>query len=378
MLKRNLALILPCIGLSIYGASLAQTATQKSTLQPSENKRAVCRDVSLTRRPGWVLSGGFTPEGSQLFVVDALNQTILRYSNAGQSLGAVGQPMRSMLGSLLPVTGTFRGSDFILQVSDGLMLLDKSLRPEGTKRLQSYEGEWRVDGLWEWEPVGTADVVAFVDIVHGDHRNNLNNWKTAFVRFPLQGTGKVDVLKDFALSGTPNKGYFRTGYHYITSLGEAAYFLSMNEGLTLFKSEKGGRLEDVSRLLPKALQAPVLPDWNVSKEYVDLMRRIERQSMPVGLFGWQGSLYLLYRSPQGDGTRWALYSIDPSGERPSRSVTLPIRASHVTVFPGSQDWAFVEKGPVIGYGVQEISRVLFIPSRLLTAPLRSGVMVCAQ
>lgn len=377
MLKRNLALILPCIGLSIYGASLAQTATQKNTLQLGENKRAVCRDVSLTRKPGWALSGGFTPDGDQLFLVDVLNQTILRYSNTGESLGAVGQPVQSTLRNLLPVAGTFRGSDFILQVSDGLMLLDKSLRPEMTKRLQSYEGDWSVGGLWEWEPVGT-DIVAFADIVHGD-RSNLNSWKTAFVRFPLQGAGKVDVLKGFALSKIPNKGYYRTGYHYITSLGETAYFLSMNEGLTLFKSEKGGRPEDVSRLLPRALQAPALPDWDdPRKEYVDLMKRIEGESMPVGLYGWQDSLYLLYRSPQGEGTRWTLYSIDPSGERPPRSMILPIRASHVTVFPGVQDWAFVEKGPVIGYGVQEISRVLFIPSRLLTAPLRSGGMVCAQ
>jgi hypothetical protein len=377
MRLRILALISPLILLSVYGASFAYTDDLKSTIQSQDHKRSECRDVTLTRKPGWTLSGGFTPDGSRLLLVDALSQTILRYSDSGESLGTIGEPVKSTLRDLLPVTGKFRGSEFILEVSDGLMLLDKNLRPVTTKSVASKREEWSIGGLWEWEPVG-KDVVAFADIVHGKDQRNLDNWRTAFVRFPLDDPGQLQVLQSFDLTGTPNKGYFRTGYPYITALGETAYFLSLNKGLALYKHEKGKGLENVSDLLPKGLSRPALPDWDTMDQYVGMMKNIETASMPVGLYGWHDSLYLLYRSPQNPGTRWQMYSIDPSRKNPTRRVDLPIRANHVTVIPGTQKWAFVEKGPVLSFGAQDISRMLLIPSVQLEAPLRATGMLCSR
>jgi hypothetical protein len=362
----------------MYSASLAQTDLPSA--KAATKAAAECRDVVLARKPGWTLSGGFTPDGSQLLIVDSLYSTILRYGgSSGESLGPIEDPIKSRIAGQLPITGKPRGADFILEVTDGLMLMDKNLNPVGTRKIQpnsTNSNGWSVTGLWEWQPVGKTDIVAFVDIGHGPNPYDPKNAQTAFVRFPLQDPKQFKVLQMFDLSGTPNKGYFRSGYSYITSLGETAYYLSMNQGLSLYKQEKGKAPVNVSGLLPKDLDSPRLPDWNYIHEYVDLMKGITEKAMPVGLFGWQDSLYILYRSPQEGRTRWTLYNIDPSQKLPVSSVDLPISADHVTVVPGPKNWAFVEKGPVFSFGAQDIPRILFIPSHLLVRPLRTGSRLC--
>jgi hypothetical protein len=152
-----------------------------------------------------------------------------------------------------------------------------------------------------------------------------------------------------------------------------------NNELKLYKHEKGkSQPESLSVLLPKDLgKPPVMPDWNYMKEFTDMMAKIEQAaSVPVGLFGWKDSLYLLNRTRQGKQTHWVLYRIDPSGKLSTTQTDLPINANHVTVIPGPKTWAFIEKGPVLGYGAQDASRMLLIPSGLLDAPLRPGSKIC--
>jgi hypothetical protein len=374
-----LALLIPLAGLFAYGVSQAQR--DERVLASPDGPRRLCREVALTRKPGWVLSGGWTSDTPpQLLLVDALNETIFRYSSSGASLGPIGEPLKSTLQNLLPVTGRPRGSEFIVEISDGLMLLDRTLRPVGTKGVLAASGRglWSIGGLWQWEPVG-EDVVAFTDILaRGSNRKEIANWKSAFVRFPLRNPGDLTILRTVPLT-SEDKTLFRSGLPYLAALGDTAYVLSLNTRLSLSKHERGSsQLEDVSDLVPGPHDSPRLPEFWSSDDYVRLMAAIEKESMPVGLYGWRNSLYILSRTPTGHGTRWFLTSIDPTRRNSSATVELPVRANHVTVIPGLQDWAFIEKGPVKGYGIQEISRALFIPSHLLQAPLKSDGMVCSR
>lgn len=388
MYLRSLALALVLAGVGVGTASLSLAQVDISTRREVGNRPAsVCREVVLSRKPGWTLSGGFTPDGSQLLIVDSLYSTILRYGNSGESLGPIREPVKALVADQMPVTGRPRGESFILEVTDGLMVMDSDLHPVAIKRVQSNSQEWRksksqewrITGLWEWQPVGKSDILAFADIGEGPNPYDPRHAKTAFVRFPLENPGQLTILQDFPVIGTPNKGYYRSTYSsYITSLGETGYYLSMNDGLRLYRQEKGKIPEDISSTLPPGLRAPKLPDWDHPQQFVDMMKRIERASMPVGLWGWYDSLYLLYRAPQGEGTRWTLYNIDPTRKHPQSSADLPISANHVTVVPGPKSWAIIEKGPVRAYGAQSISRVLFIPAQLLKAPLRSAGMLCGK
>lgn len=383
---RHLIILLTFIGLSVYGALVAQTDNPRDRPQSANHQGIECPEVELTVKPGWAFSGGFTSDGSQLRVVDSLYETILRYSESGESLGAVGQPLKATLEDLLPVTGKAQGDSFIVEISGGLMTLDKQLRPATTKRVGALSANasdrWNLHTLWQWEPVGKGDVVGFADLLHGtDSKAGIDQWRTGFVRFPLNHPEQAKVLGEkFEVSGTQNMCYFRSGYYYITSIGETAYILSMNEGLTLYENEKGSNeLADVSYLLPSSLNRPELPQWLELQEYAAMMKEVERESLPVGLFGSKNMLYLLYKTApsQGKGVRWDLYRIDPSGTMPTRRVDLPIRASHVTVIPGRKKWAFLEKGPVLDYGVQDTSRVLLVPADLIESPSRrSGTMLC--
>src|SRR5215213_6722523 len=152
----SILVLLFVLGASFSGAALGQTA----------NNSRGCREIALTQKPGWTLSGAWHSDGS-LLIVDALWNTILRYSSSGESQGPIGEPLKSTLTDLLPVTGQASGSNFIVEVSDGLMVINERLRPEKTVKMLTQRGEdWTIGGYWQWYPVG-KDIVAYVDVVHG-------------------------------------------------------------------------------------------------------------------------------------------------------------------------------------------------------------------
>jgi hypothetical protein len=381
MRLRILALTLSVVGACVYSAPFAKADihSSRATGANGSNSAADCREVVLTRKPGWTLSGGFTSDGSQLLVVDSLKRTVLRYGSFGEFLGLLDEPTYSQVYNQLPVTGKPRGDSFILEVTDGLMLMDKKLLPVTTNIIKPKSTGWSITGLWEWQPVGETDIVGFADIGHAPNPYLLENANSAFVRFSLKNPSKFQAFHVSNVAEVPNKAYYRSTYSYIASLGEVAYFLSMNNGLELYRQEGTNEPKNISQLLPRGLTRPKLKEWLRVSEFTEMMREIEQASMPVGLFGWRDSLYLLYRTPQGEGTRWTLYNIDPTGKIATHGVDLPIRANHVTVIPGPENWAFLEKGPVLGYGAQEISRLLLIPSDLiLKAPKYASSPLCSN
>jgi len=235
---------------------------------------------------------------------------------------------------------------------------------------------WTLDHYWQWQALGDQ-VVAYADIVRGTDRDNLDNWRGALVRFSLREPSDLTILRLDSLDDRDRRIFFRTGNPYIATLNDTAYILSMGNRPTLYRNEKGSaRLEELKGLLPGRDKSPQLPEFKTQEDYVALMAAIEKESMPVGLYGWNDSLYILSRSPGTKGTRWVLTAVDPTRRQITGSLELPIKANHVTVVPGPQSWAIIEKGPVRGYGVQDIPRILFIPSAFLRAPLKSNTRVC--
>jgi hypothetical protein len=106
----HLTLTLPLIGISVVGAW-----------------RVECKDLELTSKPVWTISGAFTPDGSQLLLVDSLYSMILRYSNSGES-SSIGKPVKSFVQDPLPATAKARGEDIILEIGDSLMQLERNFR----------------------------------------------------------------------------------------------------------------------------------------------------------------------------------------------------------------------------------------------------------
>jgi hypothetical protein len=361
------------IGLTICsGVGLAQQGSRSIT----------CTEVALTQKPGWSISGSWASDGS-LFLVDALHRAIQRYSVSGKALGPIGGPLGETLRDAYPVSGKARGSSLILQVTDGLMAvgpdyrptLPKSIRVEGAKRREPLA----IGALWQWEPVGQRDIMGFGD-VHGAKPDDRRNWYSAFLRFPLDDPSAFRVLRPLGLDDDETN-LLRLGFPYIAAIGDTGYILSMGNKMALLKNEvNSDKLESLSALPPGLdyLPSKLSTQFESWKDYVSTMAGVEKAKLPVGLYAWNGSLYILSRAPDGKGTRWTLSSIDPVLDQYTGSVDLPIHANHVLVIPGPQAWAFVEKGPVLGKGLQEVSRVLFVPTKRLQAPLSRNGAGCSQ
>jgi hypothetical protein len=98
------------------------------------------------------------------------------------------------------------------------------------------------------------------------------------------------------------------------------------------------------------------------------MAAVEQSSMPAGLWSWEGSLYLLSRTVEKGQRQWYLSRIDPARDELLWTVRVPGSAHHMTVIPGPDEWAFLEKGPVTGWLNQDTHHIRFVKASQLRSP----------
>jgi hypothetical protein len=334
-----------------------------------------CREVSPSQMPVWTISGMWAPRGGELLLVDSYRSTLLRYSESGEALGAVGEPLHSALRAFQPVSGQRLGDGLVLEDGNRFQPLDARLKPLETQDLRAKSAGTlgAIDGLWQSQIVGN-DVVAFADINVAPSR-----WNVAFIRFPVDNPGAFRILgKSLKTTDRERTIFFRTGYPGIAAIGDTAYILSLTGGTILYKNEAGSvELKSLPDFPWKP--SPDLTEFIAPADYPKLMHSMEEATMPVGLYAQDRSLYLLSRKPAektGLPSSWSLTSIDTVTGRPTGTRELPFQANHVTVIPGPKTWAFVEKGPVEAYGVQGSSKIYLIPNDRLAAPLRGRGPIC--
>jgi hypothetical protein len=347
----------------------------------------VCREKTLARKPGWTLSGAWVSNGAELLVVDPLFQAIWRYTPSGKSLGSFSEPLKSTVRDLSPISVRPNASGLVLEVAgDGFLFLNNRMEPEKTRGVmtKSAQGPYSIGGgLWQWAPVGD-EIIAFLDLYPTSLTQGgaspwdpklLDKWFSGFVRFPANNPAAFRLLQREGRTQvgiqSEERNLLRTGYPYMASIGTTAYILSMDARMSLMKSEAGSDELKLLRSFPAGESdvAPILPRFKEADDYAKTMAQVERESMPVGLYSQGGLLYVLWRKPSPQGARWILSGIDPQKDRLLGSTEIPLKANHVVVVPGEKSWAFIEKGPVKGYGVQDVPRVLFVPATLLQAPM---------
>jgi hypothetical protein len=359
-----------------------------------------CVRAQLLERPVWTTSGAWRNEGAELLLADAFTHRLLRYTADGRTLGALPGPVGAAIANLAPTmlkadetTGELlaliRGEEGygLLSVAAGRrgaagpgqtsVATAKTGPPLQTYALESSsrnaKGE-RFAGMFQWEPVG-RDVVTASDIQGPGE----NQWMGGIVRFPRDRPTEFKPLASFGRHDA-ERDFYRLGYPYIAALGNTAYVLRMTNVPGLFEDRpdngaKTDYLVAVADPLPDLNNSnsqlnPQLPSYRTREDFVTLMAAVERSTMPAGLYGWQGHLYVLSRSPDGSGgSAWKLLKLKVESREPHAvpiaAATLPTKAHHLTVIPGPRFWAFVEKGRVVKYGVQDIETILFVPSPLL-------------
>jgi hypothetical protein len=370
--------VLKIAGLALLMAGAVLPAWAEAPRDPSGANRG-CREVPLQHPPGWTISGSWSDDGSTLLVVDAFHNQVLRYSARGAYQGPVSQLKEGAIQGFTPSIMKGQGSSRYLELAQARMVrLDQNfsqVKAYNLKAESQREGE-SIEGIFLWD-LAANEAVVFGDIHRPSQQDLDQQWRSGFFRIPLEAPKDFRSLNEISPKD-PMRLFYRLGNPLIASLGETSYILMMEEHPRIYRNQKGAAQLEPLNAFPESLdERPTLPSWKSLDDYAWLMRVVERSTMPVALFGWEGSLFVVGRHAEDGGTRtrWSLTKIDPQADRVvwTMDVPLPSTTHHVTVVPGPQQWAWIEKGVVRGLFNQDIDRVMFLPAEKLRGNLVKNV-----
>ncbi len=352
------SLVLVLFALFVNGSAVPAVGADAAA-PAGPRPKAACRSASLSPKPAWLTSGFW--DGGQLVAVDAKYGEFLRLSSDGRSHA------HTLLNDTIqnPARVSPYDAGIVVElVGDRMVAFDERYIPIRARDVRSASVQTRrhIDKISSWTPVGNGkEIVAFADIQELTGRKG---WSNAFVRFPLDNPAHFRPIQD--PHRDPSPIFYRLGYPYLTAVGDTAYILLLDSGVGLYRNRKRSDLlepvHSLERLALASQLTPMLPSFGQKQDFAAVMRAVERSSMPAGLYAWEGDLYVLWRARKGGATEWTLHRVDAESEQLVSSVTLPTLANHLTVVPGSSQWAFIEKGPVRAHRDQDVNSVLFVPS----------------
>jgi hypothetical protein len=323
-----------------------------------------------------------------LVVIDQIYNEALRYSAEGESLGTVADAVETSLERFFPITVKTRGSDILFELGGHrLKTLDRNYAPVSDATFTETQPDRslpattvappQIRSLWMWQPVGTGDVVSFSDLKVPPSRLAPAGWACAFLRFPMAEPWRFRVLGRMLPYESSLRLYNRIGHEYVAALDDTAFILRMDE-LKIYR-QVGDALEplpiDLAEVTqPGVTEPPSLPRFWKQEDYTDVMAKVETSTMPTGLYAWDRYLFVTTRTFDGSDTRWSITKIDPNSNRVMGTATIKTTANHLTIAPGPDQWAFIEKGPIKGWNDnQEIPSILFVPAERFAHDLKADI-----
>lgn len=411
------------LGAFCWTSSL-EAQSRLSTSDDLPHEERACERVTLvgSAKPKYTVSASWIAP-DQLVIVDAVRNNLLRIGLRGELLGwqspRVDAKVSEVLStSFLPVaaestddgvwvelTGTRMvklWGGFSYQVGVDLWGLD-------------MHGKARLIGIFDWTIAGD-DLFGFGSFrlmepgrrgekAVGFFRVNLSSLKNGAVtdyrildvgyassREGGDDTGDGKPVEYMPVSN-PMHLWYRLGQSYTTSIGSTGYALlifdSNGDGiprtLGLVESQQGESSLVFLGTFTSVLQdIPELPEFEHATDQREVMNGFQAVTAPAGLYSWGKKLVLLWRWVADDRSRWILSVIDPHVRteegrvrpRVESQVVVNSPAAHLVVAPGPDRWAFIEKGPVSGFGIQSVDTVLFVPAEILSASFSAGGVLC--
>jgi hypothetical protein len=358
--------------------------------------------VTLSRRPGWTTSAAWT-NSNELIVIDQMYNQALRYSPAGESLGTFGEVVEGPLERSFPKTVKVQGTKLVFQLGDHrVRALDRNYALVSEAFLGGYGPDGalpksslikpEIRSLWQWQLAGDGgEAVAFSDIrLPPDQLGGPPLYRVGYVRFPVADPGNFTIIGEAMTydarspacpsgcsPGTALRLYNRLGHDYIATLGSSTYILRLDE-LKIYR-QSGSVLDPLPVNFAAVTQPgvegpPSLPGFYRQADYTDVMARVELSTMPTGLYAWGDWLFVITRTFDGTSIHWTITKIDPASGRILGTAAIPTHANHLTIAPGAQRWAIIEKGPVKGWNDnQEIPSILFIPAERFTDEIKGDI-----
>jgi hypothetical protein len=308
-----------------------------------------CRTVTLNPAPSWASSMAWSPNGGELVIGDTLAGRLLRYEKDGRFLGAEG-PQKTAFGEYRPTRILTTRTGFLVQ----------------SRAYEWFEFDSQFKLLRHLDP-GLPLRFAMVDgVLSGDElfgfatfRKPNDTWSFGLQRVKLSPLQLIQTLEEIPLDS-------RAGILYTTLLPEVAvaggnpYALRFDEPSYLLNARTNRRL----KAFPKGFdRLPVFPSISGPDATIPREKVMERSTMPVALYGSGTYLFVLTRRPASDGkTIWELHRVDPVKDVVTGSVVLPTSAPDLTLAPGSELWAILEKGTLTAPTTREMKSLLLVPA----------------
>jgi len=328
----------------------------------SQTTKPECYEVALESPPWWLRSGTSHEESGGLLTADPALDVVrlhdvrgrLRKRLEGEAYGMeLGSRIERWTGGRYVVGG--RGAE--------LVVVDEHLEVDQRLDLRTWTGaqEGGIGALLQWTLAGNF-LVGYGGLEAGEERRwgvvgvdlegVARGRAVAEMLYPLE-THEYYLVFSPLLASVGSMGSMGS-VGPMGSAGESAYVLELASGAepVVHRCRAGAgctRWLELSTLDPNFPRAPVVGKIGFS-EAEGFYERVEEMSVPVALYGWQGTVYVLTRRPRqvGPGTRWTLYGLDPAtAERVGDPWELPLDdAHHLTVVPGREHWFFVLMGPM--------------------------------
>lgn len=338
-----------------------------------------CSHVALEERPGWTISGSWSAD-NELIVVDARRNRLLWFDTDGQlqhdEAGDLRLEFREGDEDRFTPTAVAQDGDTVwLQLTGSRMAkldetasrVEKRFTLDGAKVSDAQE----VSFVFRWSLMEGGELLGFADL-----KTTSGVWSSGFFRLDLDFPLQAKVFREVSLDD-PARLWYRLGHPYLASIGETAYVLDVgSKDLRILKSEPNSVGTTPLEAFPRAIRRrPELPAFDRPNDLVELMAEVEASTMPTGIYGWKGYLWIVWRRPGIEGQEWLLTKIDPERDKVEGTVILPSQAHHLLVVPGPHYWALVEKGVVRGWGTQSIDSMRLIPADLIES-FPSGANIC--
>jgi len=328
-------------------------------LMPGASAGAECMKRSLQgTQPRWISSAAFIASLNKIALVDPLRNELLLVNPQGQSRDYKGADLGVPAAAMTPaiVNSSKEGLELSM-VDQQLHWYDSNLKPLRSQNLTKSSASSRGKIMGTYSSILAGDHFFSVGAVRWDGKLHLG-----FFRVPVADPSSFEFLAEI-----PAPDYYVLGHQYIASLGGTDYALLMSKHPMILEFPRQGRMRSFE-IFPgsdtkfdiEALKSEAAGNSSDQAMY----REIEGLSLPAGLYGGKdGFLYLLTREPENGATAWQLFQIDPAQRKIiGEPMRLPTSTNHLSVVVGSASWYFIEKGPVLSSGSQEIKSMLEIKS----------------
>ncbi len=355
-----------------------------------------CYQVKLpSTRLGWPTSGVWTEDREALLVADSLEGHVVSSTRRGHvEVALKGEVLKSdgLLQSL-------RGPSQIRAIDGGFLLEDKwanallRFNPnlqivESTSVIASEQPgpdkrrEYQRQAIYGWTPMGRG-ILAFGDL------EGPEGWTSGF--FYFDDKGQQEVFNVFDIGAEVADHYTRSTTSYVAALGGVGYILSMgDETVSIDEVRLGEGTRPLASVPERFQNRPKLDkalrqrlECQGARRATEIFKSYETADMASGIFAWNSSLYLLTKEAmdeQSETTAWWLSRVDlEDGGRELPKVRLPSSAAHLTVVPGDDFWALIEKGRVEGVGeyhapLMDTSSMVLVPTPWLENPSQGKLL----